>query len=362
MEGSQLEQFEKAELPLSGEFAEREYCGMDEFEELDYYLFCDTQLHKGSGGNFTYRQSIIGSETQTIEEARELYQEFIERLPLDFEEDEEGEAAYVSYVSPDCKWVRTSKWSDYKNIRTQKLFYEKEEVWERVNETWFENYPILIVKDGDSYREMDEERYKKLSELRMKTGYIGAEKINEEGDLYAGTNYDFSLLTVGKIEDGAERWSFSLQGIQEEVERIRDDVQEGDEVFVGICQFEGNEKEGWLTVQAGLSSFFRIAYPSGEVTYLGEYVYSVCFSPDGKYAAYSSDVDYDSGVAMRQEEDDRMERICPPGICIREIETGKTAHIYWDPYRNPENRDEDYMENRYFMWIEKEGFEEFMEE
>ncbi|MDE7250601.1 MAG: hypothetical protein K2N82_12130, partial [Lachnospiraceae bacterium] len=99
---------------------------------------------------------------------------------------------------------------------------------------------------------------------------------------------------------------------------------------------------------------------SGEVTYLGEYMYSVCFSPDGKYAAYSSDVDYDDGVVMENEKHDeyeRMKRICPPGICVREIETGKTAYLYWDPAKNPE---ENFMEYRHFMWIEKEGFEEYM--
>ena len=246
------------------------YCDMDEFEEMDYYLFCGTQLHKrGSGDGSTCKQSIIGSETKSIEEAKELYQEFIKKLPLDSVEED------------------------------------------------------------------------------------------EEGNLLAGTRDNYSLLTIRKIEDGTEQWSFSLQGIQEEVARIRDDVREGDRVLVEICQFEGNENEGWLTVQAGDSSFFRIAYPSGEVTYLGEYMYAISFSPDGKYVAYSSDVDYDSGVGMTDEEYDKMERICPPGICVREIETGKTAYIYWDPYKNPE---EDFMEYRSFSWIEKESFEEYMGE
>lgn len=34
----------------------KDYCGMDEHEELDYYLFCDTQIHKGvsfSGGKLS---------------------------------------------------------------------------------------------------------------------------------------------------------------------------------------------------------------------------------------------------------------------------------------------------------------------
>lgn len=150
------------------------YCDMDEFEEMDYYLFCGTQLHKrGSGDGSTCKQSIIGSETKSIEEAKELYQEFIKKLPIDsVEEDEEGEFTYVSYVSPDCKCIITSKWSEFQRIVTRKLFYEKEEVKETVFDFQsgdFALYSILIVKDGDSYREVDEEYYKRLWELRKES-------------------------------------------------------------------------------------------------------------------------------------------------------------------------------------------------
>lgn len=348
---------EEMERDAKSDMTTGDYCGMDEFEDLNYYLFCDSQLHEGAGG-FTFKPSIIGSETRTIEEAKQLYQEFMEKLPLDSME--EGEENNAFYVSPDCKWVITNKWSEHKAMSTQMLFYEKEKVKEKVND-WGAVYPILIVKDGDRYREMDKEQYEKLLEMEKIVFYDGGydcfNKINIEGNLLAEIRDKYSLLTIREIEEGAEQWSFSLQGIREEVARIRDDIKEGDTVLVTIQQFEGDEKEGWLTVQADRSSFFRIAYPSGEVTYLGEYMYSVCFSPDGKYAAYSSDVDYDDGVDMDQEEYERMKKICPPGICVREIETGKTAYLYWDPAKNPE---ENYMEYRHFMWIEKEGFEEYM--
>ena len=349
---------EEMERDVKNDMIMEDYCGMDEFEELNYYLFCDSQLHEGVGG-FTFKPSIISSETKTIEEAKQLYQEFMERLPLDSME--EGEENNAFYVSSDCKWVITNKWNEHKRMSTQMLFYEKEKVKEKVTEIWDGIQPILIVKDGNSYREMDKEQYEKLLEIEKIIFYDGGydcfNKINIEGNLFAEIRDEYNLLTIRDIEEGAEQWSFSLQGIQEEVARIRDDIKEGDTVLLTVQQFEGDEKEVWLTVQAGLSSFFRIAYPSGEVTYLGEYMYSICFSPDGKYAAYSSDADYDSKVDMEPEEYERMKRICPPGICVREIETGKTAYIYWDPAKNPE---ENYMEYRHFMWIEKESFNEFM--
>lgn len=38
-------------------------------------------------------------------------------------------------------------------------------------------------------------------------------------------------------------------------------------------------------------------------------------------------------------------------------ETGKTAYMYWNPTKNSE---EDFMESRGFVWLEKESFEEYM--
>lgn len=323
-----------------------EYCNMDEFGEMDYYLFCHTEMSEDVGP-VEYVPIVISSQTRTIEEAEDLYQEFVKRLPLE-EEDKENEGneekSQVFYISPDCKWVIANKWSKFQTISTQMLFYEKENIKKVVEETRGGMDPILIVKDGDTYREMEEEHHKKLLELRI----IGAKKINAEGDLYAGTNHSDSLLAVGKIEDGIERWSFSLQGIKDEARKIRDNMGyiEGSVLGVYMCQFEGNEQEGWIIVQAGTSSFFRIAYPSGDVTYLGEYLYSPCFSPDGKYVAYSG-IDYDNVVDMDLEE---QEQIPPPGIYVKEIETGKTAYIYWN--RLPEERT--------FMWLEKGAFEEYM--
>lgn len=172
-----------------------------------------------------------------------------------------------------------------------------------------------------------------MKKIFFTMGYDCFTGINLEGNLFAEFQDDYNLLTIREIENWTEQWSFSLQGIQEEVARIRDDIGEGDTIWVSIQQFEGNEKEGWVTVQADRSSFFRIAYPSGEVTYLGEYMYSACFSPDGKYVAYSSNADYDDEVDMEQEEYERMKKICPPGICVREVEQGRLRTYIGTPIR-----------------------------
>ncbi|MDE7250737.1 MAG: hypothetical protein K2N82_12840 [Lachnospiraceae bacterium] len=331
-----------------------EYCNMEDLGEMDYYLLCNTDLHKGATG-LEAKPSIISNDTQTIEETKELYQKFKEQLPLEDDSDED-ERTEVIYISPDCKWVITEKWSEFQLVNTMTLFFQKEKVKEKTGSITEGLAEILIIKDGDTYKEAEEQYYKRLSELKKEMeseGYFILMKRNTEGDLIAGIKDNFSLLTIKRIEDGADQWSFDLQGMQEKVKKIRDDIREEDNGVVFVEQFRGNEQEGWLVIQVGPSSFFRIDYPAGEVTYLGEYLYSPSFSPDGKYMAYSS-IDGNNSIDMDPAE---YEQTPSPGIYVMEVETGKTAYIYWYPSRKT---GEDYMESRGFVWLEKGAFEEYM--
>lgn len=341
--------------------AAEEYCSMEDLGAMDYYLFCNTQLHKDVTG-YEGKPSVISNKTQTIEEAKELYQKFRGQLPLKEEEDKgedgERERTEVWNISPDCKWVTTHKWNELQTAETTTVYFEKEKVKEKTAGIMEDPVLTIFLKEGDAYKEADEAYCRRLLELRKESRrndeYDPVMKENEEVDLIAGVTDNHSRLTVRKIEDGTEKWSYDLGGIWEETRKIREARgYEEDYLWVEIEQFRGNEQEGWLVVQAGSSSFFQIAYPSGEVTYLGEYLYSPRFSPDGKYLAYSS-VDYDNGVDMEPEEEKQTP---PPGIYVREVETGKTAYIYWNPSIET---GEDFLEYRTFTWIEKEGFEEYM--
>lgn len=149
----------------------KDYCAMEELGEMDYYLFCDTQLNKGTSG-YEGKPSIINNDTKTIEEAKALYQEFKAKLPLEPDkEDEEGEETNVIYVSPDCKWVVTNKWSEHQTIETKMLFHEKKKVMEKVSDLRKELQYIWVVKDGDTYKEMDDRYYKNIAEFKRDTEY-----------------------------------------------------------------------------------------------------------------------------------------------------------------------------------------------
>ncbi len=325
------------------------YCTMDELIDMDYYLFCYTEISSDVGPT-EYASVVLNSNTKTFEEARELYRKFIVKLPFEKEETGKGDDGepFIFYISPDCKWSIALEWNEHQTQSTQTLFYEKEEIKKVVEEGGVVD-PIVIVKDKDAYKEMEEQCYERLSEIKRNESddYFPLMMMNVTGDLIVGADDYFQYLAIRKIEDGTEQWRFSLQGIQEEIRKIRDDLEEDDSYEgVYIRQFEGDVQEGYILVQAGLSSFFKITYPSGKVTYLGEYLYSPSFSPDGKYLAYSG-VDYDNVVCMELEEEYQLP---PPGIYVMEIETGKTAYIYWD--RLPEERS--------FIWLEKESFEKYI--
>lgn len=122
--------------------------------------------------------------------------------------------------------------------------------------------------------------------------------------------------------------------------------------MIEIVRFTGNEKAGKVIVQCGLSDFYEISYPTGDIEYLGQHMYVACFSPNRKYVAYSS-VDYENRWDMELEEYNSV----APGIYIREIETGKTAYFYWEPFESGEGN---YLMDRSFMWIEKERFERYI--
>lgn len=322
----------------------KDFCEVSEFEDLNYYLLCDTRLHK----DVTYwehKTTIIGKETANIEDAKALHREFKMLLPLD---DDEREETYVEYVSPDCQWIVTTYWKA-ESERKQTLFCEKKKVSEAVEKGMsIGNSSFLIVKKGDSYERMEQQNYDQYMELIGSMERYSNLMLNEEGTLIAGVK-GFEQLHIRSIEENIILWSFPVQEIQNAVQKIR---QEGYKSYVDVIQFRGNESEGSIIVQCGRSSFFEISYPEGEVKYLGEYLYSLCYSPDGKYAAYSCE-DYDSGVDMEPEEQEKIAQ----GIYIMEIETGKIAYIYWDPFKNP---DESWMETRSFMWIEKDSFDKYM--
>lgn len=326
--------FEPNKRSMEMEQSRNKFCDISEFEDLNYCLICDTSIITGPSDN-EHEYAILGNDTCTIEEGKTAFHKFAGQYL-------EKTTTYFNYISPDCKWVVTmedvsGKYDDYTG--RWRVFYEGNKIMEMDKEIRIVD-SIVIINKGKTYAVMDEKTNERLEELCHKLyleGYDPNPVINEQGDLMviAGLDND-KLVSVWNIKDGMNLWNLSTENVPENQSLTPK----------WILQFWGDKNEGKVTMKIGNRDFYEVSYPSGDMKYIGRDMFSLCYSPDGKYVAYSNcdnedyynfdDKDYDEVSAM------------PDGIYILEIETGRTAFIEQDSELS-------YASHR-FQWVEKESF------
>ncbi len=320
-----------------------DFYSMSNFTDLNYYLFCDTAVNTNVS-DIEHDYAIIGNGVDNIKEGKELYEkfknDFIMRSNLEKNMD-------IVYISPDCKWTIAEKKYETDmatvGLRRQMLFYGNEKKTDIISE-YSSISPVTVIKKENVYERMETQQYKKLIQLERRCyldGYRGGLIINELGDLAVAVKVkgsDYQQLDIWDIKKDKVIWSFSLKNIQ-------------DEIWAKAIQFFGNQKEGTVIVQCG-RSFYEVEYPSNKVKYLGKDMYSLCYSPDKKYIVYSS-IDHEFGMGLSKDEMAETRDILP-GIYLMEMETGKVAYIEI-------NMEWYSLNNRKFLWIEKENFEKYIE-
>ena len=317
---------------------ENDFCSISDFKDFNYYLYCDNAINNETWTSVHHEYAILGKDIETIDKGKELYQEFKEQcLP----EELVGNID-INYVSPDCKWIIAQEFTDdiTDGLRRQTLLYEGKKITE-TQDTYEIFNPVIIVKRGDAYEQMDNQIHQKLVELRKRCyveGLLNIPIINEQGNLALCAALD-GQMAIRRIEDGATIWNYSFESM----------MDSRNVHSISLVQFRGNQEEGKIIVEYN-RSFYEISYPSDYVKYLGQDMYSLSYSPDGKYVAYSSG--YHEAVLAYGERDE-LEQMSP-GIYILEVETGKTAYIKQDI-------DICELSERSFLWIEEEDFERSME-
>ena len=318
---------------------ENDFCSISDFKDFNYYLYCDNAINNETWTSVHHEYAILGKDVETIDKGKELYQEFKEQcLPKELVGNID-----INYVSPDCKWIIAQEFTDdiTDDLRRQTLLYEGKKITE-TQDTYEIFNPVIIVKRGDAYEQMDDQIHQKLIELRKRCyteSWLIIPIINEQGNLALCAAFD-GQMAIRKIEDGATIWNFSI-------ESMMDAYNWGG---FSLVWFSGNQEEGKIIIEYD-RDFYEISYPSGYVKYLGQDMYSLSYSPDGKYVAYSNayhEIVLDYGMNIEE-----LEQILP-GIYILEVATGKVAYI---------KQDIDICELswRSFLWIEEEEFERNME-
>lgn len=96
-----------------------ELCKLSDFEDMDYYILCDTALAYGPS-DYVYTYGIYGETTDGWEEGEQLYQKFKTDFFNENEMEADPETDEIVYISPDGQWVITQR---YLGLDEWKEFY-----------------------------------------------------------------------------------------------------------------------------------------------------------------------------------------------------------------------------------------------
>lgn len=314
----------------------KDYCKISDFEDFHYYLFCNTNIGTTAPSRNPTVNAFIGSNVEMTEAGIELYQKFMEPLRAS----DHGENMELRDISSDCQLVITEE--EVKGEGNIWRFFDGGKEKKQQTMDICDNDPFRIIKSGNAYTVTDGETFdEKVDRLDEQTEYYCV-KFNEQGNLAAGDKRN-------RLND---TWEMAICDLEHA--EILLTFYQGDK-YGYVWQIEGDKESGKVVYQLS-NHFYEYIYPSGEIKYLGKDMYYLCYSPDGKYIAYSSP-DYEAFYDLDLDEAKEASKILP-GIYILEVETGKTAYI--EQY--VEDADDIGFFTRTFQWVEKDCFEQVMEE
>lgn len=319
-----------------------DYCQLNEFTDMDYYILCETEKNVGVSDIEQY-YAIYGGDAVTLQQGQEFYQKYkdIFYASVDGNEDmDTGKKPELIYISPDCKWVISRKLNNGAEFPTGAmgswtLYYEgKIREQEEKEFLYVSPLPFIIVEAEDGYKEL--EYYEQYEHLYDNLTYLGNFYVNEYGT-QAVAEKRFQQLDILDLETEEVLWEYPL----EEKEGIYE-----------ILQFTGSQDNGKIIVHTHNNMVYEISVPDGSRKLIGEDMYDVSISPDGKYIVYSSAANYDD-IMLSEIGQYPSQRT--PGIYVEELATGRTAYI------DIELSGFDLFD-RNFLWIPKDAFDTFLKE
>lgn len=311
---------------------------LSEFDDMNYYILCDTAWNE-EVTDIKHVYEIYGGLSDEMNEGQEMYQKFKD-IYFNSTHYTGDELSDIVYISIDGKWIIIQEQAgenEYgESLRKQMLYYNGD-LQKQIVSTFSRPDPIIIVKAGDEYKELEDEKYAQLVKMESEyyeKGYRGGFLNNENGSLITATNWTKKTLDVWENEEQKSAWSISMESIN-------------DDGIVYAVQFYGDEKSGVIVVKSD-RNFYEVNYPSGDIRFLGKDMYSFSYSPDMKYIVYSS-IDNEAGMEL---EPDEIEKEFS-GIYVKEIKSGETAYIGCD---NEWWR----LNGRKFYWVDKKALDQYL--
>lgn len=131
-----------------------------------------------------------------------------------------------------------------------------------------------------------------------------------------------------------------------------------------VSQIQGNAQEGWFIFSNG-DKAFQFFYPSNEIVPLGEFMFNISMSPDGKYCAYytGSDLLYSTWEILYKDNRDKFAQMLerwkkvPSGWYIKELDSELTTYI---PVISVADNDQPPLDGN-CMWVQKDKLIELFE-
>lgn len=334
MEGSKLEQFERG---VSKQEEGDELTSLTEFEEMDYCLFLETNVGYESSLNY-FEYGIYGDFIKDSQEGRNLYFRLNEQMiKSQFQPTTQIEWAdnmineHIVDISPDLKWVVTRQYNCSAGlIYTEKLYHDNVLLDTREGELSLNrgNYTLQRSLGAERYELMPDHRMEQLEDLIQKIWnqnpnyYCNAlYSFDEYGKLLAIAEDDNQCISIYRTEDFELLYQIMLPYV--------------DNTWpLETSQIMGNEEKGIVLLSNG-GNTYQVSYPDGEMTKIGEFMFSTTYSPDMKYRAYCTgnvilfdrrDFLEESKLQLYSEMRERWDEI-PPGWYVEEVETGEKAYI-----------------------------------
>lgn len=334
MEGSKLEQFERG---VSKQEEGDELTSLTEFEEMDYCLFLETNVGYESSLNY-FEYGIYGDFIKDSQEGRNLYFRLNEQMiKSQFQPTTQIEWAdnmineHIVDISPDLKWVVTRQYNCSAGlIYTEKLYHDNVLLDTREGELSLNrgNYTLQRSLGAERYELMPDHRMEQLEDLIQKIWnqnpnyYCNAlYSFDEYGKLLAIAEDDNQCISIYRTEDFELLYQIMLPYV--------------DNTWpLETSQIMGNEEKGIVLLSNG-GNTYQVSYPDGEMTKIGEFMFSTTYSPDMKYRAYCTgnvilfdrrEFLEESKLQLYSEMRERWDEI-PPGWYVEEVETGEKAYI-----------------------------------
>ena len=330
-------QFVSGDRVKTAESVEEAVVSFDDFEEMDYALFLESNIGYGLTLNY-YRYGIYGDFVNTVREGEDVYFRLCKAMlgtdiswKSNYEWAESAEIMHIQKLSPDLQWIVARKYFDgsaYGHYE-DKAIYNGDIIVEAEDRIFnAETYFNLKKTEQGTYELMSDELLEKRKQLVGEMGgytYIWALEdttcLDEYGKYLAISAPDSQSIGLYSTEDWNLRRRITIDGVDTDYP-------------LAISQLVGDEESGWLVFSNG-DTTYRLDYPNGQPEKIGEFMFDTTYSPDGKYLAYYTgnfELD-DLWTLFDRNKLDKIYKLydewaqIPTGWYVQEVKTGNTTYI-----------------------------------